>query len=197
MKKYVFLQETTETLYNLYSLTYPSFTPFTGKIHFHSPVSLALAISTVAIQLYGSLIDIKILPPSYQLWLNSWLIEKKALYGEEIEQAFIRLLELHTIPNVWFCSTNILLSWRYAGVFKYSELSSLLFAAIECNMRTRINKISTTYFSWMTFRNIVINRNLVSIPPFKDVYFNGSFFWNILINISYLVDNKLKQTVFT
>ena len=79
MKKYVVLQETTETLYNLYSLTYPSFIPFTGKIHFHSPVSLALAISTVAIQLYGSLIDIKILPPSYQLWLNSWLIEKKSI----------------------------------------------------------------------------------------------------------------------
>ena len=82
MKNYVLLQETTETLYNLYSLTYPSFIPFTGKIHFHSPVSLALAISTVAIQLYGFLIDIKILPPSYQLWLNSWLIEKRHCMGK-------------------------------------------------------------------------------------------------------------------
>ena len=86
MKKYVLLYETTETLYNLYSLTYPSLIPFTGKIHFHSPVSLALAISTVAIQLYGSLIDIKILPPSYQLWLNSWLIEKRHCMGKRLSK---------------------------------------------------------------------------------------------------------------
>ena len=191
MKKYVFLHETTETLYNLYSLTYPSFIPFTGKIHFHSPVSLALAISTVAIQLYGSLIDIKSMLPSYQLWLNSRLIENRALYGEEIEQAVIFLLELHAIPNLWFCSTNILLSWRYPGVFKYSELSSLLFAAIEWNMKTRINKIYTTHFSLLTFCDITINWKLVSIPPLKDVYFNGSY---LLKNISKYFLPRRQQT---
>ena len=167
MKKYVFLYETTETLYNLYVLTYPSFIPFTGKIHFHSPVSLALAISTVAIQLYGSLIDIKILPPSYQLWLTSRLMENRALYGEEIEQALNCLSELHTIPNVLFCSTNILLLWRYSGVFKCSELSSLLSAAIERNMKTGINKIHTTYFSCMAFRNIAMKWNSVSKTTVK------------------------------
>ena len=111
--------------------------------------------------------------PSYQLGLNSCLIEKRALYGVEIEQALIFLLELYAIPNLWFCSTNILLSLRYLGIFKCSELTSLLFTAIEWNMKIRMNNICTTYFGLLMPREITTNWKLVYISAFKDVNLNN------------------------